>query len=73
MAKLRMKYEITGDIPDEYLEMVKQNNTNETRVAMKKELDSDYGNDLVNLKSRLQIEIIDDEVQDEQRRVWKSL
>nr|DAF59977.1 MAG TPA: hypothetical protein [Siphoviridae sp. ctGz830] len=69
MAKLRMKYEITGDIPDEYLEMVKQNNTNETRVAMKKELDSDYGNDLVNLKSRLQIEIIDDEVQDEQRRV----
>lgn len=69
MAKLRMKYEITGDIPDEYLEMVKQNNTNETRVAMKKELDSDYGNDLVNMKSRLQIEIIDDEVQDEQRRV----
>lgn len=64
-----MKYEITGDIPDEYLEMVKQNNTNETRVAMKKELDSDYGNDLVNMKSRLQIEIIDDEVQDEQRRV----
>lgn len=69
MAKLRMKYEITGDIPDEYLKMVKQNNTNETRVAMKKELDSDYGNDLVNLKSRLQIEIIDDEVQDDQRRV----
>ena len=69
MAKLRMKYEITGDILDEYLEMVKQNNTNETRVAMKKELDSDYGNDLVNLKSRLQIEIIDDEVQDDQRRV----
>ena len=72
MAKLRMKYEITGDIPDEYLEIVKQNNTNETRVAMKKELDSDYGNDLVNLKSRLQLEIID-EVQDDQRRVWKSL
>lgn len=69
MAKLRMKYEITGDIPDEYLEMVKQNNRNETRVAIKKELDSDYGNDLVNMKSRLQIEIIDDEVQDEQRRV----
>ena len=69
MAKLRMKYEITGDIPDEYLKMVKQNNTNETRVAMKKELDSDYGNDLVNLKSRLQIESIDDEVQDDQRRV----
>jgi len=68
MAKLRMKYEITGDIPDEYLEIVKQNNTNETRVAMKKELDSDYGNDLVNLKSRLQLEIID-EVQDDQRRV----
>ena len=60
MAKLRMKYEITGDIPDEYLEMVKQNNTNETRVAMKKELDSDYGNDLVNLKSRLQIEFIEE-------------
>ena len=68
MAKLRMKYEITGDIPNEYLEIVKQNNTNETRVAMKKELDSDYGNDLVNLKSRLQLEIID-EVQDDQRRV----
>ena len=34
MAKLRMKYEITGDIPDEYLEIVKQNNTSETRMAM---------------------------------------
>lgn len=60
MAKLKMMYEIIGDIPDEYLEIVKQNNTNETRVAMKKELDSDYGSDLVNLQSDLQIEIIDE-------------
>ena len=48
MAKLKMMYEIIGDIPDEYLEIVKQNNTSETRKEMKRELDSDYGSDLVN-------------------------
>lgn len=64
MAKLKMKYELIGDIPDEFLKMVKINNTKETRVNIKKELDSDYGSDLVNFESDLQIEIID-EVQDD--------
>ena len=72
MAKLKMMYEIIGDIPDEYLEIVKQNNTNETRERIKRALDNDYGSDLVNLESKLQTEIID-EVKDDQRRVWKGL
>ena len=59
MAKLRMIYEIIGDIPNEYLEIIRQNNTSETKEGMKRELDSDYGSDLVNLESKLQIEIID--------------
>ena len=55
-------------ILNEYLEIVKQNNTNETRERIKRALDNDYGSDLVNLESKLQTEIID-EVQDDQRRV----
>ncbi len=68
MAKLKIIYEVIGDIPNEYLEIVKQNNTNETRERIKRALDNDYGSDLVNLESKLQTEIID-EVQDDQRRV----
>nr|DAX89332.1 MAG TPA: hypothetical protein [Caudoviricetes sp.] len=64
MAKLKMKYELIGDIPDEFLKMVKINNTSKTIAEIKKELDSDYGSDLVNFESDLQIEIID-EVQDD--------
>ncbi|EHL19435.1 hypothetical protein HMPREF9628_00156 [Peptoanaerobacter stomatis] len=64
MAKLKMKYELIGDIPDEFLKMVKINNTSSTISQIKKELDSDYGSDLVNFESDLQIEIID-EVQDD--------
>ena len=63
MAKLKMKYELIGNIPDEFLETFKQNNTSETIAEIKRELDSDYGSDLVNFESDLQIEIID-EVQD---------
>ena len=59
-----MKYELIGDIPDEFLKMVKINNTSKTIAEIKKELDSDYGSDLVNFESDLQIEIID-EVQDD--------
>lgn len=68
MAKLKIIYEVIGDIPNEYLEIVKQNNTNETRERIKRALDNDYGSDLVNLESKLHTEIID-EVQDDQRRV----
>ena len=64
MAKLKMKYELIGDIPDEFLKMVKINNTSSTISQIKKELDSEYGSDLVNFESDLQIEIID-EVQDD--------
>lgn len=64
MAKLKMKYELIGDIPDEFLKVVKINNTSKTIAEIKKELDSDYGSDLVNFGSDLQIEIID-EVQDD--------
>ncbi|EHL11107.1 hypothetical protein HMPREF9629_00644 [Peptoanaerobacter stomatis] len=64
MAKLKMKYELIGDIPDEFLKMVKINNTSKTIAEIKRELDSDYGSDLVNFESDLQIEIID-EVQDD--------
>ena len=60
MAKLKIIYEGIGDIPNEYLEIVKQNNTNETRDRIKRALDNDYGSDLVNLESKLQIEIIDE-------------
>ena len=60
MAKLKIIYEVIGDIPNEYLEIVKQNNTNETRDRIKRALDNDYGSDLVNLESKLQIEIIDE-------------
>ena len=60
MAKLKMKYELIGNIPDEFLETVKQNNTSETIAEIKRELDSDYGSDLVNFESNLQIEIIDE-------------
>ena len=34
MAKLKIIYEVIGDIPNEYLEIVKKNNTSETRMAM---------------------------------------
>ena len=60
MTKLKIIYEVIGDIPNEYLEIVKQNNTNETRDRIKRALDNDYGSDLVNLESKLQIEIIDE-------------
>lgn len=60
MAKLKIIYEVIGDIPNEYLEIVKQNNTNETRDRIKRALDNDYGSDLVNLESKLQTEIIDE-------------
>jgi len=60
MAKLKIIYEVIGDIPNEYLEIVKQNNTNETRERIKRALDNDYGSDLVNLESKLQTEIIDE-------------
>ena len=36
MAKLKMKYEVISDIPDEYLEILKQNNTIEKRAGIKK-------------------------------------
>lgn len=36
MAKLKMKYELIGDIPDEFLKMVKINNTSSTISQIKK-------------------------------------
>ena len=59
MAKLKMKYEIISDIPDEYLETLKQNNTIEKRAGIKKQLDDEFSYALLNSKSDLQIEIID--------------
>jgi hypothetical protein len=59
MAKLKMKYEIISDIPDEYLEILKQNNTIEKRAGIKKQLDDEFSYALLNSKSDLQIEIID--------------
>ena len=54
-----MKYEIISDIPDEYLEILKQNNTIEKRAGIKKQLDDEFSYALLNSKSDLQIEIID--------------
>ena len=59
MAKLKMKYEVVSDIPDEYLEILKQNNTIERRAGIKKQLDDEFSYALLNSKSDLQIEIID--------------
>lgn len=59
MAKLKMKYEVVSDIPDEYLEILKQNNTIEKRAGIKKQLDDEFSYALLNSKSDLQIEIID--------------
>ena len=59
MAKLKMKYEVISDIPDEYLEILKQNNTIEKRAGIKKQLDDEFSYALLNSKSDLQIEIID--------------
>lgn len=59
MAKLKMKYEVVSDIPDEYLEILKQNNTIERRAGIKKQLDDEFSYAVLNSKSDLQIEIID--------------
>ena len=60
MAKLKIKYKVTGNIPDEFLETVKQNNTSETIAKIKQDLDNNYGSDLVDFESDLQVEIIDE-------------
>ena len=59
MAKLQMIYKVIGNIPDEFLETVKQNNTSETIAKIKQDLDDNYGSDLVDFESDLQVEIVD--------------
>ena len=60
MAKLRMYYELIGDIQERDLEQVKKGNMVETKLAIKKELDEEYGCILLNIKSKCDVEIIED-------------
>ena len=60
MAKLRMYYELTGDIQERDLEQVKKGNIIKIKTETKKQLDEDYGSELLNMISKFDLEVIED-------------